>query len=172
MRRPTSLLLILSIAIPLLTYSCSDPQTISIEPWSVLLSNLESAWNNMDISLLEQCFRDDFQHYLLPVDWDDYNGDGIIDQYWGLEMELAFAEGTFNQADSIYFVLSGGSSQQWAGDSTGSSMQLDRTYQLKVFTDESQTPEYETSGEISFICRPDSQGDWYIWLWYDVSKNP
>jgi hypothetical protein len=167
MRRQTALLLILTVLLPLINTGCSDPQKITIEPWDTLLINLEYSWNSMDITLMGSCFRDDFMHHLQEADWDDYNGDGIVDEYWGLETELEFAEQAFEDAFSIEFTLSGGGCMPWSGDSTGESMQLDRIFEIKVYTDEAQSQGYQSSGQVILICRPDSQGDWYIWQWFD-----
>lgn len=92
--------------------------------------DLEYAWNTMNIYELENCFRVDFMHNLQSEDWYDYDGDGSIDQYWGLEIELDFAETAFTEAYSISFSLSGGESSPWSGDSTGQSRTLMESAQL------------------------------------------
>ncbi len=146
----------------------SNNQEISIEPWDILLADLEYAWITMDIYALEICFRDDFMHHLQEEDWDDYNGDGIIDEYWGLEIELEFAELAFAEADSIDFSLSGGESYQWAGDSTGQSIEMPRILTREIYFPSDTTLEVRP---VTFICRPDSQGDWYIWQWFEGEEQ-
>ncbi|MCK4807066.1 MAG: hypothetical protein KAT09_05440 [Candidatus Aegiribacteria sp.] len=168
MRRLTEVL-ILFISIFLLACCCdSGYHEIVIEPWDVLLVKLENAWNTLNIPLLESCFRDDFLHHLQSQDWDDYDGDGIIDQYWELEIELEFAENISTEADSIYFSFSGGESFIWSGDSTGQSIQM-----LRILTREICFPS-DTTLEVrpvTLICRPDSQGEWYIWQWFDGEEQ-
>lgn len=126
--------------------------------------NLRNAWEGQDIVLLASLFRDDFEHHLLEVDWDDYNGDGLIDEYWGLDIELEFAEAIFAAADSISFQISEGSSIPWTGDSTGTTMALNRLIDLKIYSAQGNTQE---SMDALFLCRTDDQGDWYIWQWWD-----
>lgn len=168
MRRLTEVPLIFISMLVIISGCGSNNQEIVIEPWEILLNNLEYAWNTMNINTLEDCFRDDFMHHLQEVDWDDYNGDGIIDEYWGLEIELDFAESAFTQADSIYFSLSGGNSSQWSGDSTGQSIEMPRVLTREIFSPSDTTLEVRP---VTFICRPDTQGDWYIWQWFDGEEQ-
>jgi hypothetical protein len=134
------------------------------------LKNLQYAYVSMDIGHYLDCFRDDFEFHLLQVDWDDYNGDGIIDEYWGLDLEEQFHEAMFSNLFAIELNLSGTSESPWTGDSTGQSLQLTRTFDLKVYTDEAQSQGFRASGDALFICRKDSTGEWYIWQWWDQSE--
>jgi hypothetical protein len=134
-----------------------------------VLENLEYAYIARDIDHYLDCFRDDFEFHLLEVDWDDYDGDGLIDEYWGLDLEEAFHEVMFSNVSSIELTLSGTSQSPWTGDSTGQSLQLTRTFDLKVYTSEDPPEGYRASGDALFICRPDSTGEWYIWQWWDQS---
>ncbi|OPL17687.1 MAG: hypothetical protein AVO35_08440 [Candidatus Aegiribacteria sp. MLS_C] len=145
----------------------SSPHETAIEPWEALLDDLRNAWEEEDLSLMGSLFREDFQHHLLEVDWDDYDGDGIIDEYWGLEYELEFAGMIFASSDSISFLISGDSACPWSGDSTGVTMALNRLIDLKVFSAQGNT---EESMDALFLCRPDDEGDWYIWRWYDLES--
>ena len=168
MRRLTEVPIIL-ISLLLIMFACgSGNQEIVIEPWEILQADLEHAWNAMDINTLEDCFRDDFMHHLQPEDWDDYNGDGVIDEYWELEIELGFSELVFTEADSIDFSLSGGESSIWSGDSTGQSIQMPRILTREIFYPSDTTLELRP---VTFVCRPDSQGDWYIWQWFDEEEQ-
>lgn len=135
------------------------------------LENLEYAYISRDIDHYLDCFRDDFEFHLLQVDWDDYDGDGIIDEYWGLDLEEEFHEIMFNNVNSIELTLSGTQQAPWTGDSTGQSLQLTRTFDLKVYTNEAQSQGYRASGDALFICRQDSTGEWYIWQWWDQSET-
>ncbi len=168
MRRLTEVLLTLTSLLLIISGCGSSNQEIIIEPWDVLLADLELSWVTVDISALENCFRDDFMHHLQEEDWDDYDGDGVIDTYWGLESELEFAEMCFTEACSINFSLSGGESSQWFGDSTGQSLQMPR-----VLTREICFPDYTTLEvrPVTLICRPDSQNEWYIWQWFDLEEQ-
>ena len=168
MRRLTEVLGVF-ISLLLIISGCgSNNQEIVIEPWEILLADLEYSWITMDIYSLENCFRNDFMHHLQEEDWGDYNGDGIIDEYWGLEIELEFAEMCFTGALSINFSLSGGESSQWPGDSTGQSLQMPRVLTREICFASDTTLEVRS---VTFICRPDSQNEWYIWQWFDLEEQ-
>ncbi len=138
MRTRLILALAVTLAFPVMLTSCdSDPQTITVEPWSVLLSQWETAWNNMDVNGIDELINSDFVHHLRESDWADYNGDGIIDSCWNEDTELTQAASTFNNADSIYYSLndfSGPTDSLWGGDSTGNSMILPRKLVLEIYT--------------------------------------
>jgi len=168
MRRLAEVPLIFVSLVLIMSGCGSNNQEISIEPWEILLADLEYAWMDMDIYALENCFRDDFMHYLQEEDWDDYNGNGVIDEYWGLETELEFSELAFAEADSIYFSLTGGESCTWFGDSTGQSIEIPRVLTRETYFPSDTTLEVRP---VTFICRPDSQGDWYIWQWFDGEEQ-
>jgi len=136
-----------------------------------VLENLEYAYISRDITHYIGCFRDDFEFHLQEIDWDDYNGDGIIDTYWGIDLEEDFHILMFENVASIELTLAGTQQSPWTGDSTGLSYQLPRTFDLKVYTDEAQSSGYIASGSALFICRPDSTGEWYIWQWWDQSNT-
>jgi len=135
-----------------------------------VLENLEYAYRNREIVHYLDCFRDDFEFHLQEVDWFDYNDDGIIDTYWGLDQEEAFHILMFNNVSSIDLSLSGTQESPWTGDPTGESYKLPRTFDLKVYTDEAHSNGFRAAGSALFICRPDTNtGEWYIWQWWDES---
>jgi hypothetical protein len=138
--------------------------------WKVL-KNLEYAYVSLDPGHYTDCFRSDFEFHLLEVDWDDYDGDGLIDQYWGQDIEEDFHQQMFASVTAIELTLSGTQESPWSGDSTGEALQLSRTFDLKVYTDGAHTTGYRASGNALFICRPDSMGEWYVWQWYDNSDT-
>jgi hypothetical protein len=181
--RTKKLMLAIVPAVLLAVSGCWNPFSPDTEPaeefnyynpadsaWKVL-ENLEYAYVSRDIGHYLDCFRDDFEFHLLELDWDDYDGDGIIDEYWGLDLEEEFHELMFNNVSAIELNLSGTSQSPWTGDSTGLSLQLTRTFDLKVYTDEAQSQGYRASGDALFICREDSTGEWYIWQWWDQSDT-
>lgn len=145
---------------------CSSPQTVVAEPWTYLVVQLENSWNDRDIALMEDCYRYDFQHHLLEEDWDDFDGDGIIDQYWGLDLELAFAQDCFSAADSIYFDLRSGTvvDSLWGGDTTEVAMAMHRDLVREIYTPGDTTVEVHP---VLLVASPGSNGKWHIWRWFD-----
>ncbi len=170
------------ISFILLISACWNPfapkQTTTVEQyqyyapvdsaWKVL-KNLEYAYISMDIDHYMACFRSDFEFHLLEIDWDDYTGNGEIDEYWGLAKEEQFHIAMFNALSSIELTLSGDSEFPWTGDPTNMSLALPRTFDLKVYT--VGINGYCASGSALFICREDETGEWYIWQWWDQSST-
>lgn len=151
---------------PPLYYSPAD------SAWKVV-ANLQMAYENRDHDHYMQCFRDDFEFHLLEQDWDDYNGDGIIDTYWGLDREDEFHEAMFNGVELIELTFTGNQQYPWMGDPTNESLCLPRTFDLKVYTSiggPGGVEGWRASGSAQFICRTDSSGEWYIWQWFDESE--
>jgi hypothetical protein len=138
--------------------------------WKVL-KNLEYAYVSRDLTHYTDCFRSDFEFHLLEVDWDDYDGDGYIDEYWGQDLEEEFHQIMFSSVTAIELTLTGTQESPWSGDSTGQALQLPRTFDLKVYTDGAHTTGYRAAGSALFICRPDSTGEWYVWQWWDYSDT-
>ncbi|NOQ23335.1 MAG: hypothetical protein GQ565_11905 [Candidatus Aegiribacteria sp.] len=134
-----------------------------------VLENLQYAYVSRDIGHYLACFRDDLEFHLQEIDWDDYDGDGKIDKYWGLDLEENFHIKMFNNVSSIDLTLSGTQEIPWASDPTGLSLQLTRTFDLKVYTRGSDG--FMASGQALFICREDSTDEWYIWQWWDMSDT-
>lgn len=140
--------------------------------WKVV-ANLQMAYVNRDHDHYMQCFRDDFEFHLLEQDWDDFNGDGIIDTYWGLDTEDEFHEAMFNGAELIELTFTGTQQYLWMGDPTNESWLLPRTFDLKVYTSiggSGPVNGWRASGDAQFICRTDENGEWYIWQWFDLSE--
>jgi len=137
--------------------------------WKVI-ENLEYAYNTMDIDLYMSCFREDFEFHLLC-----YNPHGCPakqDSFWGYAAEEQIHQNMFEVVHAIELVITGSQESPWTGDSTGMSLQLPRTFDLKVYLDEAHTEGYRASGSTYFICRPDTTNDqWYVWQWWDLSDT-
>ncbi len=175
---------IASVALLLLLTGClfspksteEPPEPLYYEPadsaWKVVM-NLQLAYVNRDHAQYMKCFRQDFEFHLLEVDWDDYDGDGIVDEYWGYDIEDLSSQNMFNATEQIELTLTGNAIHPWMGDSTGGNWALPRTFDLKVYTSlgsPSEPPQgFRASGQAIFICRLDDEGEWYIWLWFDES---
>ncbi len=137
--------------------------------WKVI-ENLEYAYNTMDIDLYMSCFREDFEFHL---PW--YNPHGCPakqDSFWGYALEEQFHQNMFAVVHAIDLVIIGSQESPWTGDSTGMSLQLPRTFDLKVYLDEAHTEGLRASGSALFICRQDTTDDqWYVWQWWDLSDT-
>lgn len=141
--------------------------------WKVLY-NFQLAYQTQNIDAYKDCLDDEFEFILLEVDWDDYDGDGIIDQSWGKDIEEEFTTNMFNSPDAevIELTLNGNSETPWYGDSTGVTLQLVRSFDLKVyFWDDQGNPDgFRAMGEAIFRCRPDENNEYKIWQWEDHSE--
>lgn len=128
------------------------------------VENLEYAYITMDLELVEVTLDPDFFHHLDEEDWADYNGDGIIDEGWGLDLELEWFENLFETADAIDMGFYGDEEYTWEEDSTGQSMALPRTFCVKVWFEIGAPYQgSQCSGNVLYVCRPDSNGEWRIW---------
>lgn len=133
--------------------------------WKVI-ENLELAYRTMDIELYMSCFREDFEFtyydFTIPEPW-------TIS--WGYDTEEEIHLNMFTSVPCIDLEFSGDHQIPWTGDSTGASLQLTRTFDLKLYDDSTHTSGIRATGDAIFICRDDSSGIWYVWLWYDQSDT-
>ena len=135
-----------------------------------VIENLKYAYMTLDIDLYVSCFRDDFEFHLLEVDWADYNGDSIIDTYWGLDLEEAFNENVFENSENIELTFLGNQEYEWSGAEPGQGyLELPRNFDLYVYTNSAGTEGFHAQGLARFVCRPDSTGEYYIYRWFDES---
>ncbi|MCK5115297.1 MAG: hypothetical protein KAR44_01775 [Candidatus Aegiribacteria sp.] len=134
------------------------------------IENLEYAYETKDLDLYMSCFREDFEFHLL---WYNPHGSSAKqDSFWGYAAEEQIHMNMFAAVPLIELILSGTSEYPWTGDSTGQSYQLDRTFNLKVYTSMFPAQGYMASGSTLFICRPDTTDDqWYVWHWWDLSDT-
>lgn len=185
MRRIGALMLVLGIAVVLSATGCWNPFGTPDDDgqqgpqyyencdsaWKVV-ENLKYSYTARDITRYLDCFRDDFEFHLLEVDWADYSNppDGIVDTFWGLDLEEQYTDMMFSVVTSIELTMWGGTEYPWSGDPTGETIVVSRQFDLKVYTDESGTQGYRATGNAEFWCKPDSTGQYYIWQWWDYSE--
>jgi hypothetical protein len=134
-----------------------------------LLHNFQLSWNQQQHDYYMGCLEETFEFHLLEVDWDDYDGDGLVDTYWGVSTEEEFTEVLFDSAFAIDLSLEGDFEVPYTGDSTGVARECHRTFVLKVYLDENLQSGYQATGDAIFVLRPDTAGVWYMWLWFDQS---
>ncbi len=77
-----------------------------------------------------------------------------------------------NLAEIVDLTLDGNTESVWYGDSTGTTKQLVRSFDLKVYVN---TPEgingSQAVGDAIFLVKPNEDGDYQIWRWTDLSET-
>lgn len=144
--------------------------------WKVL-HNFQLAYETQNIDAYLDCLHEEFEFILLEVDWDDYDGDGIIDQSWGRDLEEQFTNNMFSSTDAevIELTLNGTAETYWPGDSTLTTLQLQRSFELKVYfwNDQGEQEGFRAQGSAIFLCKPSPEDDneYQIWQWTDLSET-
>ena len=140
-----------------------------------VIANFELAYETKNMAAYMECLHDEYEFKLLEVDWDDYDGDGIIDESWGLDIEEAMTENMFTStsAEIIELTLEGNSESVWYGDPSGETLQLVRSFELKVYfyDDEGVQQGFRAAGQAIFLCKPNDDGDYVIWQQQDLSET-
>lgn len=132
------------------------------------LENFEYSYNTSDITLLDATLDLDFQWVLAETDWDDYNGDGIIDTCFTRDMYLSMTSDLFTGAETIELTLEGSGEVVWPGDSTGQTIESVRSFNLEVMYPDSSG--FVSQGEWSILARPDSTDDWNLFRVTDLTE--
>ena len=139
-----------------------------------LMENFLLSYQTKNIDAYMDCLHDEFEFVLLETDWDDYTGDGNIDHSWGRDIEESMTGRMFasSLAESVVLTLDGNQESVWYGDSTGTTIQLVRSFHLQVYV---TTPEglegSEAVGDAIFLVKPNEDGDYQIWRWTDLSET-
>lgn len=140
-----------------------------------VIENFELAYETKNMAAYMECLHEEYEFKLLEVDWDDYDGDGIIDESWGLDIEEDMTQNMFTStnAEIIELTLDGNSESVWFGDSTHVTLQLVRSFELKVyFYDEEGVQQgFRAAGQAVFLCKPNDDGDYVIWQQQDLSET-
>ncbi|MCD4708019.1 MAG: hypothetical protein K8S62_09810 [Candidatus Sabulitectum sp.] len=139
-----------------------------------LLDNFKLAYTTKNLNAYMECLHEEFEFMLLEIDWEDYTGNGEIDQSWGRDIEESMTENMFNSTDAeiIELTLDGDTESVWYGDSTNATLQLVRSFDLKVYYwDGDEQKGYHAVGLAVFLCKPNEDGDYQIWRWEDLSET-
>ena len=136
--------------------------------WKVL-ANLQYSYRTRDVDLYSECFSEDFEFFMPEEFWADYDGDGLLDSCWGVDVELAITEAMFESVDLVELSLVGSSESLWSGDSTGTTWQLSRGFNLVIYPSLVPADSLSAYGMQEFLLRPDSAGIFHIWKWWDYS---
>lgn len=151
--------------------ACSSPEGIITpvlphdpvdEAWKAI-DNYEYSFNTKDLALLEETLDQSLVFLLDEEDWDDYNGDGIIETCFQEEYYLQTVSLVFNQYEIIELVLNGSSESPWPGDPSGETLLFDRSYSMKAHNwVGGQQEGWLRVGDVVFLAAPDSAGVWRI----------
>jgi len=166
----TATILLLCALVPSFT-SCGsstgpEGQEPDGPPWEYpdsaykVIENLEYAYETMDLELYMSCFRYDFEFT------------GCVQPEpttWGYVTEGLVHDCMFDIVYDVDLAFEGSGESPWSGDSTGESLELERIFDLNVYMDEYSG--FRASGQEIFICRPDGDGTWYVWKWFDYSDT-
>ncbi len=139
-----------------------------------LLDNFKLAYTTKNLDAYMDCLHEEFEFMLLEVDWEDYTGNGEIDQSWGRDIEEDMTANMFasSEAETIELTLEGNTETIWYGDSTGVTLQLVRSFDLKVYYwDDEEIKGFHAVGQAVFLCKPNADGDYQIWRWEDQSET-
>ena len=158
----------LSLLLPILILIACDNPAVQPPPSQIryhfpvdsaykALENLTYAYVSRDIGHYLNCFKNDFEFYY------ESNGDTLS---WGFDTEQDIHYSLFNQVCKIELALAGYEEYPWSGDTTGSTLVLEREYELKVYMVPGSV-EYRALGTAHFICRQDSMEVCYVWQWWD-----
>ena len=142
--------------------------------WKVLY-NFQLAYQTRNLNAYLDCLDEEFEFILLETDWDDYDGDGIVDESWGKDKEEEFTTNmcSSSQAEYVELILTGNTETVWYGDPSGETKQLVRAFDLKVYyyDDDNVQQGWRAQGDAIFRCRPDENEEYRIWQWEDQSET-
>lgn len=153
-------------AVFLMTSCDSSTGVITPDPvdegWKAV-ENYEHSFNTKDLALLEETLDPTFEFWLPEEEWDDYNGDGIVDTVLTKEMYLQFVSSLFDTYELVELYLEGDNEDVWYGDTTGETLQLARSFQKKAYNWVGGEQEgFAEQGTILFLSKPDISGSWRI----------
>lgn len=127
------------------------------------VENLEFAFNQRNSELLYETLDPAFLFLLPEEEWDDYNGDGIMDSTLTREVFMSAALSLFQKYGSVELEYTGSSEIPWAGDSTGATMMYPRLYFMEV--SQGTQEGWARTGVTTIRCRPDSTDTWRVtWI--------
>ena len=164
---------------------CSNPdEVIYWDPWNYytpadsawkVLHNFQLAYQTKNLDAYMNCLDEEFEFILLEADWGFYGPDSVYYESWGRDVEEMFTTSMFNssRAEIIDLEIDGDNEAIWYGDSTGSTLQLVRAFDLKIYYyDEDNVQQgWRAQGDAIFRCRPDENGEYRIWQWEDLSET-
>ena len=130
-----------------------------------VIEKLELSYVSMDLEMYLECLTEDFQFVLDPVDWADWDGDGVVDSCWGRDIEEQIHEELFEGEDAIASELTL-DIPEGVPDSVGFLHQCD--YDLKVFFSHGG---YLAEGVVDLYTRRDADGLWRIWKCRDYFEG-
>ncbi len=139
-----------------------------------LMENFLLSYQTKNIDAYMECLHEEFEFVLLEIDWEDYTGNGEIDESWGIDIEENMTGSMFSSshAEVVDLTLDGNIESTWYGDSTLVTIQLVRSFDLKVYYYEDGAQKgFHALGDAYFLVKPNEDGDYQIWRWTDRSQT-
>ncbi len=139
-----------------------------------LMDNFLLSYQTKNINAYMECLHEEFEFVLLETDWEDYTGNGEIDESWGRDIEEDMTGSMFSspQAEIVDLSLNGTTETVWYGDVTGATIQLVKSFDLKVYWyDGGEQDGFHALGDAVFLVKPNEDGDYQIWRWTDLSET-
>lgn len=121
-----------------------------------VIEKLKLSYVSMDLEMYLECLTGDFQFVMDPVDWADWDGDGVVDSCWGRDIEEQIHEELFEGGDVVAIELTLDISEG-VPDSVGFLHQCD--YDLKIYCGEYG---YNAVGIAYIYTRRNTDGEWRI----------
>jgi len=130
-----------------------------------VIEKLELSYDSLDLDMYLECLTGDFQFLLDPVDWADYDGDGVVDSCWGKDIEEQIHEELFEggEVEAIELTLD---IPEGVPDSVGFLHQCE--YGLKLYLDGDSLL---AAGSAALYTRRDADGLWRIWKCRDFFEG-
>lgn len=185
---------LLAITLSLLLLSCQNPFHPNLRPSGnngdihkspeEVLQTLELSYRQKNIRLFSSCLAPDFRFVMLSSEVSligiDWNNDGIKDDWWGYETEVAFHEnlfthgssdGSYPPPDQINLRLQIPPQEQWLPDPQVGHEEwviISCLFDLQlIYTSSSST--LSSNGVARFYLKP-INNRWYIAVWQDESN--
>lgn len=93
----------LTVAVTILAAGCGNNTTGPGEQGTPLdvLTSLEGAYCSRDTGAFSGVLQDGYHHAIPECDWDDYNGDGVLDTGWNAELQVEWIDAFFQGCSEI-----------------------------------------------------------------------
>lgn len=97
----------LAVAVAILAAGCGNNTTGPAEQGTPLdvLTSLEEAYCSRDTGAFSDVLQDGYHHVIPECDWDDYNGDGVVDTGWNAELQVEWIDAFFADCSEVFLSI-------------------------------------------------------------------